>query len=113
MWDVGEIISTPSPTGYTAQDFLDGTAPVGNDLATALGLTKRDGFHADCSYFVETSNDGSGYCLEGVPGSQVDLRVIALGLQGHRVTESEPENIKRSPDQPSSAVPGTSATPSG
>jgi hypothetical protein len=80
---------------FTAEDFVDGTAPLGDDLASALGLASWDAFQGDCSYYVEV--DGTaGYCLEDVSGSKIDLAAIASGLQGHRIDQEDLENIERS-----------------
>ena len=94
----GQGTDATIPTG---NDFVHGDAPLGEDLANMLGLTlegpyqSKDGtYTGKCSYFVEVGENGTGYCLEDIEASPVDLAAIAEGLQGHRIDESEWNNIK-------------------
>ena len=47
------IVASIRPTTFTAQEFLDGTAPLGQELANALGLTLEASFDGDCAAYAE------------------------------------------------------------
>jgi hypothetical protein len=92
----------PETSSYAAEDFVDGSAPLGDELAAALGLSKEgpyestDGtYTGSCRYFVEVEESGEGYCLQDVAGDPVDLAAIAAGLRGHRIDEGELESIRQ------------------
>lgn len=103
--------STASPaattTSFTAEDFVDGTAPLGTELANALGLTLESGFHGNCSAFVEVANDGQGYCVQDVFESKIDLFAISDALRGHRITEAELEVLQHNLDCAQQAEQGS------
>jgi hypothetical protein len=93
---------SPGSSGIAGQDFVNGDAPLGEELAKLLGLTLEGPFQSsngtytgNCSYFVEVEDNGRGYCLEDIEASRADLAAIAEGLRGHRIDESEWNNIKQ------------------
>ena len=60
----------------------------------AIPAELLDAFPADgCEYYVEVG-DPKGYCLESIPGDEVDLAVIGDALQGHVASEELVANMR-------------------
>ncbi|MEO8475634.1 MAG: hypothetical protein ABI572_01130 [Actinomycetota bacterium] len=80
---------TPSPVP-TAEDIVEGRAPIGEPLAELLGLKLEPSFEAalPCTYWQGVGEAG-GYCLAGLDMGEIDEYAIALALRGHRITQDE------------------------
>lgn len=89
-WDGGDVTTVP-----TAEDFVSGRAPIGEPLAEFLRLELQPSFKQSlpCAYWQGVGDQG-GYCLEGVPGDQVDLYAIGKALLGHRITQQELDTVR-------------------
>jgi len=74
------------PPGDLAESILNGSSPLGADLARMLGLQLQASFKASlpCQTFIEVDAQGEGYCIEGLGDSDVDRLVIGDALQGYR-----------------------------
>lgn len=74
----------------TAEDIVEGRAPIGEPLAELLGLKLEPSFEGalPCAYWQGIGEAG-GYCLADLDVGEIDRYAIAVALRGHRITQDE------------------------
>ena len=83
----GPWSTIPAPT---AEDIVEGRAPIGEPLAELLGLKLEPSFKAalPCAYW-QGVGEAEGYCLADLDVGEIDKYAIAVALRGHRITQDE------------------------
>lgn len=77
----------------TAEEVVADKQPTGDELAGALGLTLEPKFSGNCDFFAEVTEDGAGYCLEGLGESRTDQVIFAEALRGDVLTPEQVELV--------------------